>query len=237
FNVAPACPYTAHGSGGDPTSCDYFFDSANGCHAHNMDAYFGGQPPFPQNVVIKDNGTGIIGGFLRNTVTSTSIISDSIWGSPLPEIWANDDGDPQKAFWAQAIIASTRDESTYQDILGILSSGPISYEGMSVQINPITQFTFLVCPLADGFPPQGFKINANFTEDYANTHPELGLRQVAGNDPVNTTTDYFSLGQGTPQHWDVDSVLFGKIYPFAAGTSFVEMRYLKSPSTGIQPTT
>ncbi|HEX3340615.1 MAG TPA: hypothetical protein VHT68_15760, partial [Pseudolabrys sp.] len=63
------CPYSTAGSGGDPTSCDYFYTSANGCLAHGMSQYFGGHPEQPQSVVIKDNGTGIIGGFFRSTVT------------------------------------------------------------------------------------------------------------------------------------------------------------------------
>ena len=58
FDDGAACPYAAHGSGGDATSCDYYFDSANGCRAHGMAPYFGGHPAQPQGVSIKDNSTG-----------------------------------------------------------------------------------------------------------------------------------------------------------------------------------
>ena len=39
----------------------------------------------------------------------------------------------------------------------------------------------------------------------------MGLRYVAGNDPANPATDYFSLGQGTPQVWEPNV--------YAAGTA------------------
>jgi len=61
-------------------------------------------PAEPQGVSIKDNST-VLWGFSRSTVTATSIISDSIWGNALQEIWCNDDGDPYgitplgRAFW------------------------------------------------------------------------------------------------------------------------------------------
>ena len=112
FNDGVNCPYAAHGHGGDPTSCDYYFDSTNGCQAHGMTAYFGGHPAEPQGVVIKDNSTGLWG-FGRSTVTATSIISDTIWGNALQEIWCNDDGDAGKAFWVNCMIAAGRDESDY----------------------------------------------------------------------------------------------------------------------------
>src|SRR5579885_1257663 len=48
FNDGVNCPYAAHGSGGDPNSCDYYLESANGCQAHGMARYFGGQQADPQ---------------------------------------------------------------------------------------------------------------------------------------------------------------------------------------------
>lgn len=229
------CPYSERGAGGNPAGCDYFFNSTNGCVAHGMTPFFGGQPAFPQSVNIKDNGTGVIFGFGRDRVTSTSIISDSVWGSPLPEIWCNDDGDPRKAFWANAIVTAVRDESDFEDILGIIGAGPLgAYEGMSVQTNA-DGYTFLVTPLADGFPPQGFKVDGQLR--VTSYHPELGLREVLGNDPADPATDPFSLGQGTPQHWEIPDPTFGSILPLAAGTAFVELRYAKSAGSGLSPTT
>ena len=102
-----------------------------------MTAYFGGHPAEPQGVVIKDNSTGLWG-FGRSTVTATSIISDTIWGNALQEIWCNDDGDAGKAFWVNCMIAAGRDESDYYDALGIVGAGPIgAYTGMLVYQNAL----------------------------------------------------------------------------------------------------
>ena len=250
------CPYSTQGTGGDPTSCDYFFNSPNGCLSHGMSQYFGGHPEQPQSVVIKDNGTGILGGFFRKTVTSTSILSDSIWGSPLQEIWCNSFGNPQRAFWASCLVAAVRDESPYEDLLGIVGAGPIgAFEGMSVQTNS-DGYKFVVAPTADGYYPQGFKVDGLLNVQINSmlglalpTNFNLGLRQSSGNDPAylgkNPTEgiDAFSLGQGTPQTWDEYDPVYSNdgrpnsIIPYAAGTALCEIRYPKSPGTGLAPTT
>ena len=36
FNDGVNCPYTARGSGGSATSCDYYLESPNGCQAHGI---------------------------------------------------------------------------------------------------------------------------------------------------------------------------------------------------------
>ena len=192
-------PGAYSGGGTVVLACDYGFNTTGGCLAHGMSPYFGGHPEFPQNVVIKDDGTGILGGlFGRNTVNSTSIVSDSIWGKPLPDIWCNDLGNPQLAYWAGTLMASVRDESTFEDTLAIVGAGPLGqYEGMSVQKNA-DGYMFLVCPLADGFPPQGFKVNGQY--QVTSYMPNYGLREVVGNDPASPTTDPFSLGQGGQSH-------------------------------------
>lgn len=244
FNVAPRCPWsTTHtlDTSLDVTKCDYHFNTPNGCLAHGMSPYFRGHPSFPQGVTIKDNGTGILN-FGRSTVTSTSIVSDSIWGAVLPEIWCNDDGDPRRAFFANCLVAAVRDESDFEDVLGIVGAGPLSaYEGMSVQTNS-DGFKFIVAPLADGFPPQGFTVDSQLR--VTGYHPTLGLREVLGTTPVDPSTDAFSLGQGTPQRWDVPdptfpNILTGALHniiPLAAGTAFVELRYQKDTNKGISPT-
>src|SRR5579884_715503 len=220
FNDGVNCPYAAQGSGGDPNSCDYYFDSANGCQAHGMTPYFGGHPAKPKGVTIKDNSTGLWG-FGRNTVTATSIISDSIWGNALQEIWASDDGDPTKAFWVNCMIAAGRDESDFYDALGIVGAGPIgAYTGMQVAVNA-DGYRYIVAPMLDGQPPQGFKVDGAL--NVITNEPTMGLREVSGNDPQ---LDSFSLGQGTPQVWGPET---------AAGTAFVEIRRTDQP--GIQPTT
>ena len=250
------CPYSTMGSGGDPTSCDFFYNSSNGCLSHGMSQYFGGHPEQPQSVVIKDNGTGIIGGFLRHTVTSTSILSDSIWGQPLPEIWCNSFGNPQRAFWTNCLVAAVRDESTFEDILGIVGAGPIgAFEGMSIQTNA-DGYKFAVAPTADGFFPQGFRVDGQLNIQVDTilgialpANLEMGLRQSVGNDPAYLARnpkqgiDAFALGQGTPQVWDEYDPVFsndGKpnsIVPYAAGTAVCEIRYPKSAGSGLTPTT
>jgi hypothetical protein len=220
FNDGVNCPYAAHGSGGDPTSCDYYFDSANGCQAHGMTPYFGGHPAEPQGVTIKDNSTGLLG-FGRSTVTATSIISDTIWGNALQEIWCNDDGDPGKAFWVNCMIAAGRDESDFYDALGIVGAGPIgAYTGMLVYQNA-DGYRYIIAPMLDGQPPHGFKVDGGL--NVISDNPTMGLREVAGNDPQD---DSFSLGQGTPQVWGPQR---------AAGTAFVEIR--RADQSGIQPST
>ena len=221
-----------------------------------MSNYFGGHPEQPQNVVIKDDGKGLFGGFFRQTVTSTSILSDSIWGQPLQEIWCNYFGSAQRAFWANAQIAAVRDESTFMDLLGIVGAGPIgAFEGMSVQTNS-DGYKFVVAPTADGYFPQGFKLGTDLSVVVSELaillfglNTNLGLRQSVGNDPAYLAKaptegiDAFSLGQGTPQHWEEFDPNFGNIpghigmIPYAAGTTLCEMRYLKSAGTGLAPTT
>jgi hypothetical protein len=242
------CPWSTAGGGhGNPASCDYFYNSPNGCLSHNMSQYFGGHPEQPQNVVIKDDGTGIIGGFFRSLVTATSILSDSIWGNPLPEIWCNYLGTPQRAFWANCLVAAVRDESTFMDVLGIVGVGPIgAFEGMSVQTNA-DGYKFIVAPMADGFLPQGFTVNSNLA--VTGYFPTLGLRQSVGFDPAEkglnpyVGADAFSLGQGSPQRWDEHDPNFSNdgvpnsIIPYAAGTALCELRYSKSAGQGLSPTT
>src|SRR5579885_767866 len=224
FNDGINCPYAAHGSGGDPNSCDYYLESANGCQAHGMARYFGGQQADPQGVVIKDDSTGFLG-FGRNTVTATSIISDTVWGLALPEIWCNSGGNPLYAFIASALMVDYRDESGYADSLGILGAGPLGGFTASMVVQNADGYRYVVAPMVDGYLWQGLKLDGNL--NVTKYQPGMGLRYIAGNDPVNPATDYFSLGQGTPQVWEPNV--------YAAGTAACEIRIVKS--TTIQPST
>lgn len=304
-------------------ACDYNFNSTNGCLAHGMSPFFGAHPAQPQSIVIKDDGTGVIFGFGRNNVTSTSIVSDSAWDTALPQIWCNDGGSPLNAFYANGIVIAVRDESTFMDVLGIVGEGPLGgFEGMSIQTTS-DGYRFLVTPLADGFPPQGLTTGSlNGQLVLTGNQPGYGLIECPGADPAtvlqgivnlsntgavtfvsgstfpsslagqqinldgahvsvatvggihslqlvtnafityNTLSNipwsfsagYFSLGQGggvtgpnitNYEHWDIPDPVFGNIItgqandilPFAAGTAFVELRYSKSPGTGIAPST
>ena len=232
YNDGAACPWASRGAsssavtaaGGDPTSCDYYFDSANGCRMHGMQQYFGGHPATPQGVSIKDNSTGLWG-FGRSTVTATSIISDSVWGNALQEIWCNDDGDPGKAFWVNCMIIDGRDESDFYDALGIVSAGPIgAYTGMLVYQNA-DGYRYIVAPLLDGQPPQGFKVDGSL--NVVTNNPTLGLRESYGTDPTDQSAidDRLLLSAGGAIVGDQR----------AAGTAFVEIRRPDQP--GIQPTT
>src|SRR5579883_2835654 len=232
YNDGINCPWATKGgsaaavtaAGGDPASCDYYLESANGCQVHGMSPYFGGQQADPQGVVIKDDSTGFLG-FGRNTVTATSIISDTVWGLALPEIWCNSGGNPLYAFMVTALMVAYRDESTFADSLGIIGAGPIGGFTPSAVVTNADGYRYVVAPMVDGFTWQGFKVdgNLNITQD----QPGMGLRQSIGNDPANPTYDYFSLGQGTPQVWEPNN--------YAAGTAVCEVRIAK-PSA-IQPST
>jgi len=224
FNDGVNCPYTAHGSGGSATSCDYYLESANGCQAHGMSLYFGGQQADPQGVVIKDDSTGFLG-FGRNSVNATSIISDTVWGLALPEIWCNSGGNPLFAFMTTPLMVDYRDESTFADSMAIIGAGPLGGFTASAVARNADGFPVIVAPMVDGFTWQGFKVDGNL--NVTKYQPGMGLRLVIGNDPANPTQDYFSLGQGTPQAWEPNN--------YAAGVALCEMRIVK-PSA-IQPST
>ena len=72
---------------------------------------------------------------------------------------------------------------------------------------------------------QGLKLDGNL--NVTKYQPGMGLRYIPGSDPANPATDYFSLGQGTPQVWEPNV--------YAAGTAACEIRIVKS--TTIQPST
>jgi len=113
----PACPYS-----GPDTSCDKGFDTPNGCRTHSMDNHFGGITAKPQGVRIKDNSTGVWG-FGRSTITSVSLVADSIYDQVLPEIYTD------SALPVNAKIASGRDESDFYAALGLVGEGPLGAYG------------------------------------------------------------------------------------------------------------
>ena len=232
YNDGVNCPWATKGAsasqvtakGGDPGSCDYYLESPNGCQVHGMAPYFGGQQADPQGVVIKDDSTGFLG-FGRNTVTATSIISDTVWGLALPEIWCNSGGNPLFAFMATALMVDYRDESGYADSLGILSAGPLGGFTASMVVTNADGYKYVVAPMVDGYTWQGLKVDGNL--NITKYQPGYGLRYITGTDPANASTDSFSLGQGSPQVWEPNV--------YAAGTAACEIRIVKS--TTIQPST
>jgi hypothetical protein len=224
FN-SQACPYTGHGAldlvhfpDADASRCDKNYDTANGCLAHGMKRYYGAILAEPQGVRIKDNSTGVWG-FGRSTLTSVSLVADSIYDQVLPEVYTDTD------MPVNCKIAAGRDESDFYEALGIVGEGPLvaytatHYEDKDGDGNAET----LVGHTLDGQAHHGFPAN------------NYGLRTVLGDDPAGAT-DFFSLDQSGNQTGGD----FRKVYPgnstfkdnFAAGTAFVVIR--RSDAKGLQ---
>jgi len=128
FNSA-ACPFAEQGAldlvhfpEADPTRCDKGFDTPNGCRAHGMNDYFGGIIAKPQGVRIKDNSTGVWG-FGRSTLTSVSLVADSIYDQVVPEIYTD------SPMPVNCKIAMGRDESDFYAAVGIVGEGPLGSYG------------------------------------------------------------------------------------------------------------
>jgi len=117
FKDGAGCPYT-----GPDTSCDKGFDTPNGCRTHGMHDYFGGILAKPIGVRIKDNSTGTWG-FGRSTITSVSLVADSIYDEVVPEIYTD------SAMPVNAKIALGREESDFYAAVGIVGEGPLGAYG------------------------------------------------------------------------------------------------------------
>lgn len=115
FDDGVNCPYTSV-VGGVETDCD---KSWTQCQARSMDAYFGGVVARPQSVRIKDNSSGLWG-IGRRAISSVSLVSDSIYGQPLQEIYTDTD------MPVNCQLAAGREESEFYSALGIVGQGPIS---------------------------------------------------------------------------------------------------------------
>lgn len=121
FNDGNHCPYASASSNhsGDPLRCDKGFDSVNGCQTHGMDNYFGGVSAVAQPTVIRDNSQSG-----RPTITVTSIVSDTMYGKPLQQVYTNGLEMP-----VNCIIANGRDEGPFYEAIGIVGEGPIGSFG------------------------------------------------------------------------------------------------------------
>ncbi len=226
FN-SQACPFAQHGAldlvhfpNADPTRCDKNYETPNGCLAHGMKRYYGGIIAEPQGVRIKDNSTGVWG-FGRSTITSVSLVAESIYDQVLPEIYTDTD------MPVNCKIAAGRDESDFYEALGIVGEGPLvalTTPRMEDKDGDGKAETFVGHTL-DGQPHHG----------WGTPHPDYGLRTCAGNDPAGDT-DFFSLDQsGDTTGGDWRKVYSGNsTYKdnFAAGTSFLVIR--RSDAKGLQ---
>ena len=211
-------------AGGDPTSCDYYLDSANGCQVHGMSPYFGGHQADPQGVVIKDDSTGFRG-FGRSTVTATSIISDTDLGQrasgdlvqrrrqsglrvlgQLP-----DGGRPRRV----RFLRLARHRRRRPDRRVHRHAGLPERRRLSLHHRAHARWLNLA-GLQGGRQPERHQGQSDH-----------GTARVTGNDPA-IRHDYFSLGQGTPQVWEPNN--------YAAGHG-VRRDPLAQIELRIQPTT
>ena len=226
FN-SQACPFSEHGAldllhfpDADPTRCDKNYETPNGCLAHGMKRYYGGIVAEPQGVRIKDNSTGVWG-FGRATITSVSLVAESIYDQVLPEIYTDTD------MPVNCKIAAGRDESDFYEALGIVGEGPLvafTTPRMEDKDGDGKQETFVGHTL-DGQPHHG----------WGTSNPSYGLRTCLGGDPAGDT-DFFSLDQsGNTTNGDWRKVYSGNSTfkdNFAAGTSFIVIR--RSDAKGLQ---
>lgn len=198
FKDSLNCPYV-----GADTTCDKGFATANGCQSHGMDSYFGGIIAAPQSVYTKDNSSGTWG-FGRSPLTSTSIVSNTIYDQILPEIYTDSD------FPVPCKIVAGRDEGDFYCALGIVGAGPLAaFATQSFNASP------QVTPhLLDGQPPHGAVSNP--------PRDNYGWRSSLGPDP---NTEPFCLGQGGAgiQIYTADR---------AAGIAFWEIR--RTDEKGLQ---
>lgn len=122
FDDGVHCPYTAQGSGGDPNFCDKGFATTDGCQSHGMDNFHGGVIAKPEKIVTKDNSKGFFG-FGRPKITSATIISDTIYGQVLAEIYTDADME------VPGHIAAGIDEGDFYAALGVVGEGELTAYG------------------------------------------------------------------------------------------------------------
>ena len=258
------CPATGaidstHFPSASALTCDLGFNTPNGCMAHQATPSYGATYCSSQSVVLRsggigwspgfNNGLGFInpaGWFIGSTSTwypRTSLIEDSIFGGPIPEIWHNDDGLAQYGLPVACKIAAGRDEDQFYIALGIVGRGPLgafTSPQMWTSYGAAHPDTFLGSTL-DGQPNHGFQVDSNGNLK-SGAQPLYGLRQTLGADPAGSS-DYFSLGRvaTTALGWYTqasDGSLMqeviggGSAYNkiFSAGTAFCEIRRTKPNS-------
>ena len=232
FNIG-ACPFSTAGAmdlvhfpSADASKCDKGYDTPNGCLAHGMKRYYGAVIAEPQGVTIKDNSTGVFG-FGRSSITSVSLVSDSIYDQVIPEIYTDSE------MPVNCKVAAGRDESDFYEALGIVGEGPlISYTAAHYEDlngNPVAMGStgaVFVGSTLDGQAQHGWP-----------NQPTFGIRQVLGADPA-ADGDWFSLDQsGNTTGGDWRKVFSGNSTfkdNYAAGTAFLVIR--RSDTKGLQLT-
>ena len=191
-----------------------------------MKRYYGAVVAEPQGVTIKDNSTGVFG-FGRSSITSVSLVADSIYDQVIPEIYTDSE------MPVNCKVAAGRDESDFYEALGIVGEGPlISYTAAHYEDlngNPVAMGStgaVFVGSTLDGQAQHGWP-----------NQPTYGIRQVLGADPA-ADGDWFSLDQsGNTTGGDWRKVFSGNSTfkdNYAAGTAFLVIR--RSDTKGLQLT-
>ncbi|HSY15300.1 MAG TPA: hypothetical protein VK816_04870, partial [Jatrophihabitantaceae bacterium] len=270
YNDGKFCPWAASGAsaatvtanGGDPTSCDFTWNGTNGCLVHGMTPWFGGLPTVQQSANVADPNSGVFLDFGRNTVTDTSIISDTIWGNTIPEIWCNQQASALYAFYTTCLIVTIRQTpANGGGFLGTSLGAPGYLDALAVVGAPIGAFTIapgfsgevettadgfsiVVAPLLDGVWPYGLTIaNQGSSNESAVGSSAKGCRQITGADPDpaasgSPANNYYA---GWPDAFALVDINLGEypdpslpVIPYAAGISFVQIT-IPAPNT-VNPT-
>ena len=134
------------------------------CVERGVPKSFGGMVVAPNKVRVKDNSTGTWG-WGRSSLTSVTVVDDTVYQRPLQEIYTDKD------MAVTCDVAAGRDESDFYSALGIVGEGPVS--GYS---------TDLIRHRLDAQPP------------HDPLKPQAGWRGIPGNDPAGTQ-DFFALDQ------------------------------------------
>ena len=108
------CPSTA-----DPATYPTCPKDYASCTARGVNHSFGGIIFPPQGVRIKDNSTGVFG-FGRSSMTSVSVVDDTVYQRPLQEVFTD------TQMLVNCDVAEGRDESDFYAALGIVGEGPIA---------------------------------------------------------------------------------------------------------------
>lgn len=196
FNDGYNCPYSSVGSGGNGSFCDKGFDTASGCQSHGMDNYFGGVIVDPQGVLIRDNSQSG-----RPHITATSIVSDSLYGTPLQEIYTNIE------MPVNCTVAAVRDEGEFLEALGIVGAGPIGSFGND--INQLLDGQPQNRPYAPGEnlggDPNGIPFSLDAGGQYQYNYKAAGVARL-----IIRRTDTSGIQPTTPdQHTMTGTVLYG----------------------------
>jgi hypothetical protein len=177
----------------DDAFCDRGYETPNGCLALGMKDHFGGVIAVPQAVRVKDNSTGFFG-LGRSTITSVSLVADSVYGVPLAEIYTDID------MRVPALIVAGRDEGDFYEALGIVGEGPLGLYGLGHTLDE---------QLHHGHPGR-FGLREVLGTDPAGATDFLSLDQ-SGN---QTNGDWRKVFSGNSTYLD----------NFSAGVAFVVIR-------------